>query len=1362
MKTNIFNRPWRASKQASSGLWASGAALTAVLLLLATAKLSAGVQNGVVVGSVCGGGYPPFYGYVEGDPMVSIDAKFHTPIGLALDSTGDYLFVADRDNQRIRVVDLSSSSTYYDLTFTFAPDFFTPPNVITNPVGVALDANDNVYVLNRGNGQNGTVAEFDGYYGDFLGTNSVALTNANAITLDDAGNIYVTASNTLIRITFPSGFTTNVATVTNAGTCLQGLVVMDSGMIAACDSGRNGIYLINPTNGVVSTNTGFNGAGDNNNIWETTPNRGVTKTHVLFNQPTGLAKAGNNMLVVADYGNNRVKVVDSFGTVTNLYGVNSDVWYGAWPGWRDGNVVVPDAIGDVEARLPNGVLLAGNSAGAVTVYVTEDYYHLIRKVTGTTLPPVPPHILPPAAPTILTVTVLTNNGQIILTWSTIAGTNTTYNVKRSTSTGGPYTVIVNTSSTSYTDTNVFGGTTYYYVVSALGAGGEGPNSAPVSATLPLPPVPDPQIGYVDFPATAFPVYTSVFHPVSSYVAYNDTVLVIKGSAGSGTYYTYGYTTNAAAVTNPTPVSASIPSDYRDGLYPGDVAQYTIAQVAPFLTVKAIGAKSDGSPNSTVVKTLFQFVAGNPNINGNNAAQFTISDMTANAHLYYTLDGTDPSSTNGVDLGTVATPTNTWTVGFPIAVDTLFKVRAFRDNYQPSAIVSNWFSPLDYVANKISFGFASGEASSDFVGSPGQFFYAPVTLNPLPATQIYSLQFNLTVTNVLPNPHTVAAGAYSFQSILVKPIPGTKPPLYTNIPPYMFIGDLVNPPPPGRTIVYNDTNFMDMRFTNSALNLLGVGWLERAGKTNLYDTTAQDLTKYSQPHDTLFDEAAGKVVLGGYAFQIPPSATTGQAYQIQIGRPSATSDGIGMPGHDVFIDTPTNGSLTAGPINSIKTVIVGQRKYVAGDCAPFSWFNAGDFGNRPTNYLDNSDVMQVFQSAIYTLNYPPAGSDFYDCMDSCGGLGGLDPSTGYLTNSGQLTLALQNALFDGNDTTINQIAFGNSPQVPLDVCDVYVTFRRSLDPSLTWYSRFWTNGVLEAQPMPQPKSLTQAKDSGALLQPKLSASFLTNPPSINFAAADIVASAGKTVQIPITAKIFGTYPLRVLMLNLTVQPLDGSPALTSPVQFTPNAALGTLAMSSSSGNGNYAATWLNSAIAGLTDSATVGTLTVTIPANAPGSAAYAIHFDHASASPNGIASFPNQTLTGLILLSDRSSSIFNDGIPDSWRLRYFGTVNNLLSQASADADGDGASNWHEYMAGTDPTDPKSLLRVSTDQAVAQQGQDCVIRWPSVVGRHYVIERSTSLYGAAWTPISTITGSGTDMEFHDTTGGKVRFYRVSVAP
>jgi hypothetical protein len=462
---------------------------------------------------------------------------------------------------------------------------------------------------------------------------------------------------------------------------------------------------------------------------------------------------------------------------------------------------------------------------------------------------------------------------------------------------------------------------------------------------------------------------------------------------------------------------------------------------------------------------------------------------------------------------------------------------------------------------------------------------------------------------------------------------------------------------------------------------------------------------------------------------------------------------------VYIATPTNGSLAAGPINAIKVVTVGQRKYVAGDCAPFRWFNAGDFGD--TN-LDNSDVEQVFQSAIYSLNNPPLGSDFFDGMDSCGGTY-QDLGHGYLEFNSYISgPAALNPLFDGNNTSINQIAFGDGI---LDVCDVYVTYRRSLDPSLTWFRRFWTNGVRAAEAVfPQPKLLTRLQGAASTAQSKVcSSQSLTNPPSVNFAATDFIGSAGQTIQVPITARIFGDYPLRVLMLNLNVVPLDGSPALTSPVQFLPNAALGAPGMSASTGNGNYAAAWLNSTNTGLTGTASLGTLVVTIPASASSSAAYAIHFDHASASPNGLASFPKQTLTGLITLSSRTNSCYHDGIPDSWRLRWFGTIYNALSAANADACGDGINNWEKYVAGIDPTDPKAYPHLNTRNPVPS-GAAAAIHWPSVSGKQYVIERSASLFPGSWITIATNTGTGTEMEFDDGTGtsASARFYRVRILP
>ena len=90
-------------------------------------------------------------------------------------------------------------------------------------------------------------------------------------------------------------------------------------------------------------------------------------------------------------------------------------------------------------------------------------------------------IAPPAA-TLLTATA--GNGQVALAWTAAAGA-TAYNVKRATTNGGPYTLIGTVAGTSYTDTAVTSGTTYYYVTSATttvnGTVGESPESNQASA-----------------------------------------------------------------------------------------------------------------------------------------------------------------------------------------------------------------------------------------------------------------------------------------------------------------------------------------------------------------------------------------------------------------------------------------------------------------------------------------------------------------------------------------------------------------------------------------------------------------------------------------------------------------------------------------------------------------------------------------------------------------------------------------------------------------------------------------------------------------------------------------------------------------
>ncbi len=83
------------------------------------------------------------------------------------------------------------------------------------------------------------------------------------------------------------------------------------------------------------------------------------------------------------------------------------------------------------------------------------------------------------APTGLTATAA--NTQVALSWTAPPGA-TSYNVKSATVSGGPYTTVASVTATSYTNTSLLNGTTYYYVVSALNSFSESPNSTEASAT----------------------------------------------------------------------------------------------------------------------------------------------------------------------------------------------------------------------------------------------------------------------------------------------------------------------------------------------------------------------------------------------------------------------------------------------------------------------------------------------------------------------------------------------------------------------------------------------------------------------------------------------------------------------------------------------------------------------------------------------------------------------------------------------------------------------------------------------------------------------------------------------------------------
>jgi hypothetical protein len=112
------------------------------------------------------------------------------------------------------------------------------------------------------------------------------------------------------------------------------------------------------------------------------------------------------------------------------------------------------------------------------------------------------------------------------------------------------------------------------------------------------------------------------------------------------------------------------------------------------------------------------------------------------------------------------------------------------------------------------------------------------------------------------------------------------------------------------------------------------------------------------------------------------------------------------------------------------------------------------------------------------------------------------------------------------------------------------------------------------------------------------------------------------------------------------------------------------------------------------------------------------------------------------------------------LRHHG----LPTDGSADAtdpDADGLKTWQEWRCLTDPTNALSvLLLLST----SPDGSNVTVRWQSVAGVNYFLERSTNLSATPpFTPLATsLPGQAGSTTFTDTNtvGVGPFFYRVGV--
>jgi subtilisin family serine protease len=120
---------------------------------------------------------------------------------------------------------------------------------------------------------------------------------------------------------------------------------------------------------------------------------------------------------------------------------------------------------------------------------------------------------------------------------------------------------------------------------------------------------------------------------------------------------------------------------------------------------------------------------------------------------------------------------------------------------------------------------------------------------------------------------------------------------------------------------------------------------------------------------------------------------------------------------------------------------------------------------------------------------------------------------------------------------------------------------------------------------------------------------------------------------------------------------------------------------------------------------------------------------------------------------------NNGLPDWWELQYFGHLTG--TDPNADPDHDGMNNLAECIAGTNPTNAASVLRLTLVSAT--NANNIVVSWPSVAGKNYWLQRSTNLLTGFNSVVGTnIAATAPTNVLTDTAvlPGTTRYYRAGV--
>jgi len=315
-----FNHPVGVASDGSGNIYVSDSGNNTIRKISSAGVVTTLAGSAGVVGSADGTG---------------LSARFSGPNGIAIDSSGN-LFVADGENFTIRRITAAGVVT----TIAGTPgvsgnaDGAGAAAQFAYPVGIAVDASDNVYVA------------------DFANSNVRKITAAGVVTTIAVPGVSYTP--------FSTGFPATHYYASNP----WGVAIEASGNLVVTEYTLDVVQQITP-GGVISTVAGSYGSplllgpigGSSDGIGSA----------ASFTKPTGVAIDTSGDIFVADYGNNTVRKIASGGVVTTLAGTLSS------GGSSDGLATAASFKG------PGGIAIDASG----DLFVADTQNNAIRKITPT-------------------------------------------------------------------------------------------------------------------------------------------------------------------------------------------------------------------------------------------------------------------------------------------------------------------------------------------------------------------------------------------------------------------------------------------------------------------------------------------------------------------------------------------------------------------------------------------------------------------------------------------------------------------------------------------------------------------------------------------------------------------------------------------------------------------------------------------------------------------------------------------------------------------------------------------------------------------------------------------------------------------